>query len=342
MTDPKEKPKPTLREPKPKKSLGLSIEKRLPYLREPHEDLIKPEATSLTSLTSQTSQTPSVQEQQPVAPARDFTRVANSINRDAVPAGLFKGKSKQLYDCLYLMTRGAVVPTRSVRISRPQLMKKAHIGSRVTFEANMAHLQAVGLISIRQIIGEHEGNEYSVLLPEEISMPSLTSLTSLTGYAQKLDRLVRLETSQTRHTSIVDSKDTYDVSQTSFKTKEKNDDDEAAPRALREAERELTGKESPAAQWASLFEILATELRIAAARTTVSSAPAFLAEHLRRRLWKHETGQGPGAENSLQVKSEPGIDVSKCPDCGGTGWWYPNGFEAGVAKCKHEKSGAGR
>jgi hypothetical protein len=340
MTDPKEKPKPTLREPKPKKSLGLSIEKRLPYLREPHEDLIKPEVTSMTSQTSLTSHTPVAQEQ-PVAPARDFTKVANSINRDAVPAGLFKGKSKQLYDCLYLMTRGAVVPARSVRISRPQLMKKAHIGSRVTFEANMAHLQAVGLVSIRQIIGEHEGNEYSVLLPEEISMPSQTSQTSQTRYAQKLDRLVRLETSQTRHTSIVDSKDTYDVPQTSFKTKEKNDD-EAAPRALREAERELTGRESPAAQWASLFEILATELRIAAARTTVSSVPAFLTEHLRRRLWKHETGQVPGAEIGAQVKSEPGVDVSKCPDCGGTGWWYPNGFEAGVAKCKHEKIEAGR
>src|ERR1700754_616629 len=29
-----------------------------------------------------------------VAPERDFTRVANSISREAVPAGVFKGKSK--------------------------------------------------------------------------------------------------------------------------------------------------------------------------------------------------------------------------------------------------------
>ena len=52
----------------------------------------------------------------PIAPARDFSRVPNSITREAIPAGVFRGKSKQLYDCLYWMTRGAVVPTRAVRI----------------------------------------------------------------------------------------------------------------------------------------------------------------------------------------------------------------------------------
>ena len=31
------------------------------------------------------------------------------------------------------------------------------------------------------------------------------------------------------------------------------------------------------------------------------------------------------------------VDVSKCPDCNGSGWWYPKGKEMGVAKCKHEQ-----
>lgn len=31
------------------------------------------------------------------------------------------------------------------------------------------------------------------------------------------------------------------------------------------------------------------------------------------------------------------IDYSQCPDCKGTGFWYPEGAEKGVAKCKHEK-----
>lgn len=31
------------------------------------------------------------------------------------------------------------------------------------------------------------------------------------------------------------------------------------------------------------------------------------------------------------------INASQCPDCGGTGFWYPQGREQGVAKCRHEK-----
>jgi hypothetical protein len=31
------------------------------------------------------------------------------------------------------------------------------------------------------------------------------------------------------------------------------------------------------------------------------------------------------------------VDASECPDCRGTGFWYPNGTEKGVAKCKHDK-----
>lgn len=32
-------------------------------------------------------------------------------------------------------------------------------------------------------------------------------------------------------------------------------------------------------------------------------------------------------------------DYKDCPDCNGTGFWYPEGVEKGVAKCKHEKVG---
>lgn len=33
----------------------------------------------------------------------------------------------------------------------------------------------------------------------------------------------------------------------------------------------------------------------------------------------------------------PSVDVNKCPDCRGTGFWEPGGGGKGVAKCKHEK-----
>jgi hypothetical protein len=50
---------------------------------------------------------------------------------------------------------------------------------------------------------------------------------------------------------------------------------------------------SPAerARWKEVAELLATELEIAASRTTITSAPAFLAEHLRRRLRKTDARQ---------------------------------------------------
>ena len=224
MAETKPKPADSLRTPKPKKKLGLRVP---PALRLPHDDLIHPESepttmpsqTSLsttTSLTRHTSVTAEEALPAPIAPARDYAKVANSIHREAVPAGMFTGKSKQLYDCLYSLTRGAVVPSRVVRISRPKLMKKAGIGARVTFDTNVDRLAAAGLVQVRSITGEHDGNEYTVLLPEEVSMPSQTSLTSLTGYAQKLDRLVRLETSQTRHTLNVESNNSYDPPKTSF------------------------------------------------------------------------------------------------------------------------------
>ena len=68
--------------------------------------------TEATPPTARTSPTPPTS----IAPARDFTRVANSIVREAVAGGYFTGKSKQLYDCLYTLTRGAIVPKRSVVI----------------------------------------------------------------------------------------------------------------------------------------------------------------------------------------------------------------------------------
>jgi hypothetical protein len=348
MVKPKPENQSTLRTPGPKKKLGLAVP---PALRMPHEDLIGP---SMPSQTSQTSMTSQGAEPEPVAPQRDFTKTPNSIVRDVLPGGHFKGKSKQLYDCLFALTRGAIVPARKVRISRPKLMSKAHIGSRVTFEANVAHLKSVGLIRVTNITGEHEGNEYEVFLPEEISMTSQTSqpsMTSLTGYAQKLVRLVSLETRQTRHTSSLEKSTTYGVSKTFFKTKdEKTDDDDAAlaglVAALKGAAKEITGRDLSAAEsdrWRELGDVLVAELKIAAARTTVSSVPSFLAEHLRRRLWKVDKRQAQAEGRELPdeaLKQAPSVDASKCPDCAGSGWHYPEGLEKGVRKCRHERLNA--
>ena len=357
MGEAKHKTGDSLRTPKPKKKLGLTVP---PALRMPHEDLIssapvqpsqpslestiQPSLTSQTTPTSQTSTTtPTSQttltdqdsdtskQELPVSPQRDYTKVANSIGREAVPAGLFTGKSKQLYDCLYSLTRGAVVPRRTVRISRPRLMERAHIGARVTFDANVERLVRVGLVRVRQIVGEHEGNEYTVYLPEELqeSMTSQTSqgsLTSLTDSAQKLDILVGLETSQTRHSLSADGSNIYGEPKTFFKTIEENDDDDAFGAmlsTLRQAVEEITGRPpSPgeSERWRDLAELLAAELKIAASRTKVSSVPAFLTEHLRRRLFKHDRQQierevaeasRPEAQGQQAAQAKPHLDTDQ-------------------------------
>jgi hypothetical protein len=127
---------------------------------------------------------------------------------------------------------------------------------------------------------------------------------------------------------------------------QRTDDDEAFAefvKLLRENAREITGRHpsaADAAKWRELAEVLITELRIAAGRTTVSSVPAFLAEHLRRRLWKLENRKQPplgidGAQIPESTISRE--ETRECPDCFGTGMYYPGGFEKGVARCSHER-----
>jgi hypothetical protein len=111
---------------------------------------------------------------------------------------------------------------------------------------------------------------------------------------------------------------------------------------LRQAVKNVTGIESGPAEaerWGELADLLVTELKIAAGRTgSVSSVPAFLTEHLRRRLWKKDRRQvEEEGKSSAASESETKVDVAKCPDCFGTGMWYPEGFEKGVSRCKHEK-----
>ena len=99
----------------------------------------------------------------------------------------------------------------------------------------------------------------------------------------------------------------------------------------------MTGKNLSADKWSEVWEVLVTELKIAAGRTTVSSVPAFIAEHLRRRLWKTDKKQlAANPEEPAAVNDAPQADPKNCPNCFGTGMYYPEGFDKGVARCRHE------
>ena len=278
-----------------------------------------------------------------VAPERDFQRVPNSVTREAIPGGLFRGKSKQVWDYLWSVTRGAVVPVRTTRKSRREIKTGSGLGSMVTVDAALEHLERVGLINVKPAVGSFAGNEYEVFTPDEAST-STTSTPSSSRITQKVDELDVPESGTSSTTQIIEKTGSSGHSNTSFKTKDINTDDEAFAEfaaAVRKTAKEITGKEpskAEAARWAEVAEVLMTELRLAAGRTTVSNVPAFLAEHLRRRLWKKEKRQieAEAAEQKASVSARK-VDASQCPDCFGTAMYYPEGFDKGVARCPHSK-----
>ncbi|HYG12014.1 MAG TPA: hypothetical protein VD835_18850 [Pyrinomonadaceae bacterium] len=275
------------------------------------------------------------------APKRDFTRVANSILREAVPAGAFTGKGKQLYDFLYSQTRGAIVPKMSARLRTERVIKAAGM-SRPTYKAHLARLVALGLIGVEEKVGEHGGNVFTVYLPEELGNSSKWGNQSKpTNSGKELEGQLGQESYSGNPSLSVTPSTISDTSKTLIKTKDHIDDDAALAELLKHLERELIGKNTATVQqWGELTELLLTELKIAAARTvSVSNVPAFLTEHLRRRLFKRSKDemQGEGSETANSAPVVVKVDATGCPDCGGSSWWYPNGQEKGVARCTHKR-----
>src|ERR1044071_7312818 len=287
---------------------------------------------------------------QPAAPQRDFNKRANSLDRQALPAGIFPGSSKKLYDALYIRTRGAVVPARSIRATKRELSDWSGIRNAKTIDAHLRYFSAIGLIVSSWERGQNDGALYEVLLPEETSglfvrsrgvtprdptlqgdtPPDVESPQNLgSPYPQNLG--------SPHPTNLPLESTVSEKAKTSFKTNTENDDDEALTAfiaTMKKVANEITGRELSSAEssrWGELADVLATELKIAAGRTTISSVPAFLAEHLRRRLWKKEKRQLDDEIREATTTLVPKLDAAKCPDCFGTGMWYPEGYEKGVA-----------
>ena len=365
MTDPKETDKPTVQTRTPKKKVP-GIFDNLRKLPAPHpvEEILGLNQQDTASSTSSpsigtrasTGTTPSTLPRQiiktPISPERDYTKVPNSIVKKGIPALIFGeqgGKAKELYDTLYSLTRGAVVPRRKIRIPKDQLMRKAGIGSEVTLRKNLLRLRGVKLIKETIVPGAHGGNEYEVFLLEEIG---LTGSTPSTPSTESSSRQIRegVESVHSRDSSAslfdVNATSSSEDKTSSLRPQQTIDDDAALAgliATIKTTSKEITGKELSALEsdrWKELAEVLMAELKIAAARTTISSVPAFMAEHLRRRLWKIDKKQARAEGRELPdevVTLTPSVDAGKCPDCGGSGWWYPEGEAKGVAKCKHEK-----
>jgi hypothetical protein len=235
-------------------------------------------------------------------------------------------------------------------------MRKAGIGSEVTLRKNLGRLRTAKLVKESIVPGAHGGNEYEVFLPEEVGLKGLTGSTPSTPSSpgtesssrQILEPVEAVESTGSSPGVSASTAMTSDEDKTfSLRPRQKIDDDTIALAglcsALKDATRELTGKDlstNERDRWRELGELLVAELKIAAARTTaVSSVPSFLTEHLRRRLWKKEKREMDGEEKDA-TSTQPSISAEQarnCPDCGGSSLYYPEGYEKGVARCKHQK-----
>jgi hypothetical protein len=335
VADAKPKETTSLRTPKAKKTLGLSVP---PALRMPHEDLIHPEITAVPEYRGTgVPQPENIVDQQQVSdglPQYSGTAVPNVSNisipesrfyrkpneaSDALDRHLSAAESK-VFDQLYRLIHGFNLPERQIRIE--VLRQRTGYNSDKTIRTALAGLEAKGIISRSGHRNSPGGEVYRILSYSGTGVPEYRSTAA-------------------ENTSVLESKFTGQLNTT---LKDKINDDEAFAEfltLLKQANREVTGRETSASEsgrWRELAELLVTELKIAAGRTgSVSSVPAFLTEHLHRRLWKKDKRQVEVEASERSEGDALKVDASQCPDCFGTGMYYPEGFDKGVARCGHEK-----
>lgn len=262
--------------------------------------------TELTELTKLSELTEPIKQikQQPVSPVRDFTKTPNSIARNVMANGLFKGKSKQIYDYLWIASRGSINPARTVRKTHGEIQNGTGIGSLNTVKNGLRYLEQIGLISKTSAVGEASGNIYETFTPEEANLIDSNSLvrpvSSVSPLRQELVQPVRPEIDRTNLTQTIDKPDNYADSKTSFKDNIKNDDERRVyevfsimAKRLDKATKKITGKsasKSEAEKWGNLGDLLILELEVAASRAeNISSVPAFLTEILRRKFFASQS-----------------------------------------------------
>lgn len=116
------------------------------------------------------------QEDRSASVFRDFNKRPNSIERDAVPKGLFLGSTKVLYDVLFFRTRGAMPSVRKLQITSAELCKLASMSDKTLWK-HLRYLEAIGLVvrltdseQLQMGFKRGAGNVFEVFIPEEIDI----------------------------------------------------------------------------------------------------------------------------------------------------------------------------
>lgn len=225
----------------------------------------------------------------PVSPQRDFTKFANSIVRDAIPSGLFKGTSKNTYDALYQRTRGAIEPVRKIKAVQSEVLRWANV-SHNTLRAHLKHLELIGLLKIHYRLGDNSGAEYEVFLPEEIDT-SLHLLPPPTTTKQDLGGPSNQKLVVGGGRILSENIESNDVSKTFLKTLKQFDDETTVIKAfekLDEAARAVTGSgltKSDLEAFESIIGLIIDMTTVAATKTdSVTSYLKFAEANLKKRL----------------------------------------------------------
>ncbi|HYP00212.1 MAG TPA: hypothetical protein VER76_08480, partial [Pyrinomonadaceae bacterium] len=215
----------------------------------------------------------------PVIPQERFYRKANPV-ADQIDRTLTPSESK-VFEQLIRLSVGFNKEVCRVRVS--VLMERTGYTSDKTVRAALRGLELKGRIGRLSTRNSPLGDEYKILSYSGTPVPEYRS-------------------TPVENTAVLGSKIT---GQLNTSIKDQNTDDEAFAELVatfRQTTLALTGKSPTAAEaekWRELAEVLAAELRIAAGRPTISSVPAFLAEHLRRRLWKMDKRQAQAEGREL-------------------------------------------
>ncbi len=258
------------------------------------------------------------------APEKDFNKRANSLDRDALPGGLFPGASKAIYDALYLRTLGAVNPTNTIQATRKQIINWSGVKNIKTVSVHLKKLEDNGLIKRSNFVGEQSGNHYEIYLPPPTNPTQPNPTHPIPDPNRKLDIDQTQKLGWVGLGKPVENKATYRFPNTSLKTFKETDDEPAARNPSREGtadavqgamekvlnaiSKKKTGKGLKADDDKTLnelAELLAMEFEIAAARTdSISNIPAFLTEHLRRRLLSKPENQIPNKTSGAKAVSK--------------------------------------
>jgi hypothetical protein len=238
------------------------------------------------------------------SPEKNFTKVANSIKPE-----MFRGTSQKTYMVLYKLTRGAIVPKRTVKITRNDLMAYADV-SETTLVKHITYLEKVAnLIKKTAVKGDNDGATYEVIVPEEIGAPPPPPTPPPTSI-QKVGGPSRYNVGVGGGGYSTENKATYGFTKTSLKTNT-NDDDEKAAAFSEVVEKfnsvscKLTGRgisKREAEKWNDFADLIILELEIAASRSDgISSVPAFLTEVLRRQFFTSHQQKSPTKSNKTKI-----------------------------------------